>query len=147
MGFLQDFRFGFRMMLNNPGFTVVAIVTLALGIGVNSTVFTIVNAVLINGLPFPEPQNLMYIRSERGVSYLDHLDYKQQSRTLAGIAAFAPMNADLSDQEIAAERVNAASISANMFGMLKQKPLIGRDFTAEDEKTGSQPVALIGHFL
>jgi predicted permease len=147
MGLLQDLRFGFRMMLSNPGFTVVAIITLALGIGVNSTVFTIVNAVLINGLPFPDAQELMYIQSERGVSYLDYLDYKQQSRTLAGISAFAPLSADLSDQEIAAERVSAASITANMFSMLKQKPLMGRDFTAEDEKIGAQPVALIGHFL
>src|SRR5258708_5316839 len=118
MGFLQDFRFGFRMMMKNPGFTLVAIITLALGIGVNSTVFTIINAVLINGLPFPDSQNLMYIRSERGVSYLDYLDYKQQSRTLSGIGAFAPLNADLSDQEIAAERVNAATISANLFSLV-----------------------------
>ncbi|HYR88838.1 MAG TPA: ABC transporter permease [Terriglobia bacterium] len=148
MGFLQDIRFGIRMMGKNPGFTLVAVLTLALGIGANSTVFTLVNAVLIKGLPFHDSQEIMSIRAARSpVSYLDYLDYRQQSRSFKGIAALSNLSADLSDQENAAERVNGASISANMFSMLGQKPLLGRDFTREDDKPGAAPVALLSNFL
>ncbi len=147
MGFLQDLRFGLRMILKNPGFTLVAIVTLGLGIGVNSTVFTIVNAVFLNGLPFPESRELMYFRTNQGVSLLDYLDYREQSRSFRGIGAFAPQNTDLSDQDAAAERVNGAVISANLFSTLGQRPLLGRDFTAGDEQLGAAPVALVSHFL
>jgi predicted permease len=148
MGFFQDLRFGVRMLGKNPGFTLVAILTLALGIGVNSTVFTLVNAVLIKGLPFHDSQEIMSIRGSRNpVSYLDYLDYRQQSRSFRGIAAFSNLSADLSDQENAAERVNGASVSANLFLMLGQKPRLGRDFTPEDEKLGAAPVALLSNFL
>ena len=147
MGFFQDIKFGIRMLGKSPGFTLVAILTLALGIGVNSTVFTLVNAVLIKGLPFPNPDELIAIRTNRGISYLDFLDLKQQFQALKGVAAFSGLSADLSDQENAAERVGAAAISSNMFSVLAQKPLLGRDFTAEDDKPGAAPVALISHFL
>lgn len=151
MGFFRDLRFGIRMMAKSPGFTLVAILTLALGIGVNSTVFTLVNAVLIKGLPFHDAQEIMSIREGRGpfspVSYLDYLDYRQQSRSFKGIAAFSQLGADLSDQENAAERVNGASVTSNMFSMLGQKPRLGRDFTPEDNKPGAAPVALLGNFL
>jgi len=148
MGLFQDVRFGLRMMAKNPGFTLVAALTLALGIGVNSTVFTLVNAALINGLPFPDPHEIMYIRSNRGpVSYLDYLDFREQSRSFKGIAGFATLNADLSDQDYAAERVSGAFVTANTFSVLRQKPLLGRDFISEDEKTGADPVALVSHYL
>src|SRR5213075_2019160 len=98
MGLFNDLKFGLRMMLKTPGFTLVAIVTLALGIGVNSTVFTIVNAVLINGLPFHDPREILYIRTNLGVSYLDYLDFKQQTRSVKDVAAFGPLSPDLSDQ-------------------------------------------------
>ena len=147
MGFFQDVRFGIRMLSKSPGFTFVAIVTLALGISVNSIVFTIVNAVLINGLPFPHPQEIMYLRTDRGMSYLDYVDYRDKARSFKGIAAFAPLAADLSDRENAAERVNGAQVSSNMFSVLGEKPRIGRDFTAEDEKPGATPVALLSNFL
>lgn len=148
MGFFQDIRFGLRMMTKNPGFTLVAIFTLALGIGVNSTVFTLVNAVLINGLPFPDSWEIVNIGSNRGlVSYLDYLDFRQQSRSFKGISGFAGLSADLSDRENAAERVSGASITANMFSMLGQKPLLGRDFNPEDEKPGAAPAALVSHYL
>ena len=148
MGLLKDLKFAIRMLGNSPAFSLVIIITLALGIGVNSTVFTIVNAVLIKGLPFLEPQEIMSIRGTRNpTSYPDYLDYRQQSRSFKGIAAFSNMSADLSDQENAAERVNGAVISSNMFSMLGEKPSVGRDFTPEDDKVGATPVALLSHFL
>jgi predicted permease len=147
MGFLHDVRFGLRMLGKSPGFTIVAVLTLAMGIGVNSVVFTIVNAVLINGLPFHDPEEIVGVQTNRGMSYLDYIDYKQQSRSFKGISAFSPFPADLSDQKSDAERVNGASISADTFSTLGQKPLIGRDLTAADEKPGAVRVALISYFL
>ena len=147
MGFIQDIKFGLRMLGKSPGFTLVAVLTLALGIGVNSTVFTLVNAVLIKGLPFPDPDEIIAMRTDRGVSYLDFIDFQQQFHGLKGVAAFSGLSADLSDQENAAERVNGASISSNMFSLLRQRPLLGRDFTAADDRPGAEPVALISHFL
>ena len=148
MGILHDVRFGVRMMVKNPGFTLAAILALALGIGVNSTIFTLVNAALLNGLPFDRPDEIMEIRSNRGTSsYLDFLDYRAQSRAFKGIAGFSPLNADLSDVQSAAERVTGASVTSNMFSLLGRGPLIGRDFAPEDEKPGAVPVALLSHFL
>jgi predicted permease len=148
MGIFQDVRFGLRMMSKNPGFTLIAIITLALGIGVNSTVFTLVNAVLLGNLPFPEPHEIMSIRSNRGVvSYLDYKDFQKESRAFEGIAALSNFAADLSDQDNAAERVSGSAITANLFPVLGQQPQMGRQFTAEDEKVGAPPVALISHSL
>src|SRR5262245_17908922 len=148
MGFFQDFKFGLRMIGKNPAFSLVAIVTLALGIGVNSTVFTLVNAVLLGNLPFPEASEIMNIRSNRGVlSYPEYLDYKQQSRSFEGISALSGFNADLSDQEYAAERVSGNYVAANFFRVLGQKTLLGRDFNDDDEKPGAPSVALLSHFL
>jgi putative ABC transport system permease protein len=148
MGLVQDFRFGLRMMSKNPGFTVIAIITLALGIGVNSTVFTLVNGVLLSDLPFPDSDEIMAIRSNRGiVSYLDYKDFQKESRSFQGIGALSNFAADLSDRDNAAERVNGSAISANMFPILGQTPQIGRPFTAEDEKPGAQPVAQLSDFL
>jgi putative ABC transport system permease protein len=148
MGLFQDVKFGLRMMGKNPTFTLIAVLTLALGIGVNSTVFTLVNAVLLGGLPFPNSHEIMSIRSNRGiVSYLDYIDFQKESRSFKGIAALSNFAADLSDQENAAERVNGSAASANMFPVLGQNTQIGRLFTAEDEKRGASPVALISHSL
>jgi predicted permease len=147
MGFFRDVRYGIRMLCKHPGFTLVAILTLAAGVGVNSTVFTIVNAVFLNGLPFHDPREIMNIRTNRGMSYSDWEDYQRQSRSFRGIGAFAPMAADFSDAESAAERVDGAQISANLFSILGQKPRIGRDFKPEDEKPGATPVALLSDFI
>ena len=148
MGFLQDVRFGLRIIGKNPGFTLIAVLTLALGIGVNSTVFTLVNAVLLGNLPFPEAHEIMAIRTNRGnMSYLDYLDIRKDSRSFEGMAALSGFAADLSDQQFAAERVNGTAISANMFPVLGQKPQIGRQFTAEDENVGASPVVLLSDFL
>jgi predicted permease len=148
MGIFHDVKFGARMMGKNPGFTLIAIITLALGIGVNSTVFTLVNAVLLGNLPFKDSHQIMSIRSNRGiVSYLDFRDFQKESRSFEGIAAYANFAADLSDQDNAAERVNGSAFSADMFPVLGQQPQIGRQFTPEDEKPGAAPVALLGHFL
>ena len=127
---LHDLRFALRVLLKNRAFTAVVVVTMALGIGANTAIFTIVNSLLFKGMPFPNPSEIAFVSSNRGnISYPDFLDYREQSRSFKGFGAFANMGADLSDGDAAAERVNGARITANTFSLLGAVPLIGRDVT------------------
>ena len=145
---LHDLRFALRVLLKNRAFTAVVVVTMALGIGVNTAIFTIVNAVLFKGMPFPDPQEIAFVSSNRGgISYPDFIDFREQSRSFKGFGAFANLGADLSDGSSAAERVNGARITANTFSLLGTVPLIGRDFTSEDESRGAAPVVLLSYGL
>ena len=127
---LHDLRFGLRVLLKNRAFTAVVVATMALGIGVNTAIFTIVNAVIFKGMPFDNPGEIAFISSNRGgISYPDFIDYREQSRSFKGLGAFTNIGADLSDGDAAAERVSGARITANTFSLLGAAPLIGRDFT------------------
>jgi putative ABC transport system permease protein len=155
MGLLRDVKFGLRMLIRNPLFACVVVVTLALGMGANSTVFTLVNGVFLRGLPFENPHEIVALGmfdSTRGpgrgpVSYPDFLTFHGETRSFKGLGAFAGTPMDLSDQESGAERVTGASITANTFSVLGQRPLLGRDFLAADEEPGAEPVALLGYAL
>ena len=110
MSLLQDLRFAIRLLVKDRWFTAVAVVALALGIGVNSTVFTLVNAVLIRGLPFDEPDRIMALGTrdarnrDRMSSYLDFEDWRTGTRAFAGLAAFSPQTMNVSDEGRAPER-------------------------------------------
>src|SRR6185503_18919050 len=144
---LHDLRFALRVLLKNRAFTAVVVVTMALGIGVNTAIFTIVNSVLFKGMPFPNPGEIAFVSTDRGVSYPDFADYREQSRSFKGLGAFNNLGADLSDGDSAAERVAGARITANTFSLLGAVPLIGRDFTPADEELGNPPVALLSYGL
>ena len=145
---LHDFRFGLRVLLKNRAFTAVVVATLALGIGVNTAIFTIVNAVVFKGMPFDNPQELAFISSNRGgISYPDFIDFRDQARLFRGIGAFTNLGADLSDGDAAAERVTGARTSANTFSLLGAQPLLGRDFTPADEQAGAEAVVLLSYGL
>src|SRR5690349_817346 len=103
---LHDLRYGLRVLLKNRAFTAVVVATLALGIGVNTAIFTIVNAVVFKGMPFDNPQELAFLSSNRdgAISYPDFVDLRDRSRSFKGLGAFAGFGADLSDGEAAAER-------------------------------------------
>lgn len=146
MNLLRESRYGLRVLAKSPGFSLAAIVTVALGISVNTTVFTLVNGVFFAELPFESPEEVAYIRASPSLSYPDFRDLRDQSRTLR-LGAFAGLGADLSDGVGTPERVPAASISANTFSILGRQALVGRDFVASDEEPGSDPVALIGYGL
>ncbi len=113
MGLIQDLKFGLRMLTKSPGFSLMAVLTLALGIGLNSTIFTLVNGVFLRGLPFENPHEIVVVGTfnpvrgvQRGpVSYLDFLDYQERSRSFKGLAVFQGGGMDFSDTENAAERV------------------------------------------
>jgi putative ABC transport system permease protein len=152
----QDLRFGARMLAKKPGFTLMAVLTLALGIGANTAIFSVINAVLLRPLPFPEPERLVRlyeketdaeVASERlEVAPANFLDWQGQSRTLAGIAAWGEEEQALANQGQADPAV-AAFVTANFFSVLGISPLHGRVFTSEEDQPGRDTVALLGHGL
>jgi len=152
MGLWEDVRFAVRLLVKDKWFTLVAAIALALGIGVNTTVFTFVNAVLIRGLPIDEPDAVMALDSrdpvrdrQMGVSYLDYRDWKDSARTFESLAAFTGTTANVSDEGKLPERYSGAFVTANTFHIMRQRPILGRDFLAEDDRPGAQAVVLLGH--
>jgi putative ABC transport system permease protein len=154
MSFWQDVKYGVRMLRREPGFTAVMVSALALGIGVNTTVFTLVNAVLFRGLPFDEPDRVMYLstnhharnRTDQWLSYPDLRDWRA-ARSFSGIAAFTPRDTVFADDVGAPERYNGPEVTANFFSLIGQKPLLGRDFLPEEEKPGAPAVCIIGYSI
>ncbi len=153
MSILEDLKFAFRMLLKRPWTTALIIGALAAGIGANAIVFTLVNAVLIRGLPFEDGDRILYIEEsnlpkghdEIRVSYPDFADWRAQTRTFEDLAAFAPNAVNLSDDAAAPERVNAARISANAFPLLRVESALGRVFAVDEDQPGASPVVLLGH--
>ena len=152
----QDVRFAVRMLAKSRAFTFVAVVSLAIGIGANTAIFSVVNGVLLRPLPYPEPERLMRLyeketdaatQSERlEVAPANFLDWRRQSRTLAEIAAWGEEEQALAGQE-QAEPVKAAFVTANFFAVLGVQPLHGRVFTSEEDQPGRDEVALLGYGL
>ncbi len=151
---LKDLRFALHLIAKERWFSGVAIVALALGIGVNATVFTLVNAVLIKGLPFKDSGQLYMLSSQRqsqsrggSVSFADLGDWRAQNKTFIGLAGFSVDMKNLSDDRAAPQQARAASVSANTFSLLQQPPLLGRDFSPDDERTGAESVVILGYTL
>ena len=121
--FLQDVRYGLRMLLKNPGFAAVAILTLALGIGANTALFSVVNGVLLNPLPFPEPDQLyaLYYKTpafgEGSISYLNFLDWQKQNHSFAVLSAFRSEDLNLTGAGDP-ERLHGHMISSELFPAL-----------------------------
>ena len=153
MTVLQDVRYAVRLLIKDRWFTAVAALALALGIGANNAVFTFVNAVLIRGLPFDDPDRIISIGMkdakgrQLGLSRLDFLDVREQSKSFAELSMIngSPMN--VSDEGRPAEQYQGTYESANVFRSIGQKPLIGRDFSATDDERGAEPVVIIGNGL
>ena len=148
----QNFRFALRRLRKNPGFTVVAVLTLALGIGANSAMFSIVNAVLLRPLPYRDPQRLMLL-AERwpqfprlSLSYLNYKDWRDQSHSFEAIGAVRN-NVMTMTGGTEAERLPTQNVTANLFDLLGIKPELGRTFSDAEDKPGAPPVAVISHSL
>jgi putative ABC transport system permease protein len=150
---LRDLRFALHVIVKEGWYSAVAILALALGIGVNATVFTLVNAVLIKGLPFKDSSSLYMVSSQRqsgnrtGVAYADLQDWRTQTRTFVGLAGFSVNNVNLSDDRAAPQQARGAMVSANTFALLQQQLLAGRDFTADDDRKSAEKVAILGYTL
>jgi putative ABC transport system permease protein len=145
----QDLRYGVRMLLRKPGFTLVAIITVSLGIGANTAIFSVVNAVMLRPLPFQEPDRLAMLwtddlkRSlhEQATSYLTFTDWRTQSQTFADMAIFSsnPLVLTGGDEP---ERVKGEFVSANLFPLLGVEPVLGQTFSPDEEKRGEHVVVL-----
>jgi putative ABC transport system permease protein len=146
--FAQDLRYGARMLQRSPGFALVAVLTLALGIGINTALFSVVNGVLLSPLPYPHPEQLVSMfeskpHFEKGsFSYLNFLDFQQQNRTLAAIAAYRGTSFTLTGSG-QAEQLQAQMISAGLFSMLGVQPVAGRLFTTEEDRLGTTPAVIL----
>jgi putative ABC transport system permease protein len=155
--FWQDLRYGFRTLLRNPGFCAVAILALALGIGPNTAIFTMVNAVLLKPLPVPEPNRVVMIWGtllksgfdQMPVSAADYLEWKKQAHSFDQMsAAFAIPEFGLNVSGAGdPERVSAALASKEFLPALGIKPIVGRNFLPEEDRPGGPPAVLISHAL
>src|SRR5262245_391071 len=163
--FIQDLRFGARMLMKQPGFTLVAMLTLALGIGVNTALFTVFNVFVLQPLPLRDPDSLIEIRGvnprgdrENLFSYIDYLDYRERSRTLAGLAlveifgvTVGEMRSGRDDVSVWREEfgyVSTQTVTANYFTVLGAEMALGRGFLAEENRTpGMSPVAVLSHYF
>ncbi len=154
---IQDLRYGLRMLVKNPGFTAVAVLTLALGIGANTAIFSVVNGVLLRSLPYTDPDRLVMVWAEnpsvtfRGghnlpPSNADVVDWRNQNHVFEHIAVYLVTSFNVSGRE-EAERVGAAMVSSDLFQALGVQPLFGGTFTAEEDQPGKNHVGLISYGL
>lgn len=149
---IQDIRYGLRMSLKNPGFTLVAIIALALGIGANSAIFSVINAVLLRPLPFEEPDKLMLLwekdpqAASKTVSYPNYIDWRDQNRSFEALAAFRVTNFNLTGSG-EPERLRGRLTTANLFPLLRVNAALGRTFLPEDDRQGAQPTVVLTYGL
>jgi predicted permease len=145
---IQDVRYAIRMLGKNPGFALIAILTLALGIGANTAIFSVVNGVLLRPLPYPQPEQLVALSEKTmnfessSISYPNFLDWQRSNSTFASIAAYRSDDFSITGSG-EAERVRAGMVSAGLFEILGVHPVRGRVFTHEDDRLGTAPVAVI----
>src|SRR6266550_4829553 len=149
---LQDLRYALRMLAKQPAFTFIVIITLALGIGANTAVFSVVNAVVLRPLPFQQPQDLvdlaLYDVREglekvvgSSVSYPDFEDWRAQNRVFERVAVYVNRSLTLTDGKQAMHVVGEA-VSGELFNLLRVKPLLGRTFTEKEDEPGNRAVIL-----
>ena len=147
---LQDIRYGLRMLLKNPGFTAIAIVALALGIGANTAIFSVVSAVLLRPLPYPEPEQIVAIWSadatkpdnQSTFSFPDFADLRAQNQVFSGVGAYRTENYALTESGGPAAHAQGAMVTADVLSLLRVNPVLGRVFSAEDDKPGARTVIL-----
>ncbi|MFZ5495962.1 MAG: ABC transporter permease [Verrucomicrobiota bacterium] len=150
---LQDLRFALRMIAAHRWFSLAVVTTLALGIGINTTVFTLVNAVLFKPVPIPggerivtvSHQNLSRPGERSGISWPDYLEYREQNRTFEGLEALAHGQSVISEPGNPPERFRMAWVTTGLFSLIRTPPVAGRGFTGADGRAGAEAVVLLGH--
>jgi predicted permease len=150
--FFQDLRYGFRMLAKAPAFTVVAVLTLAIGIGANTTMFSVVNGVLLDPLPFPDSKQLVSLFEEipnfknGSISYPNFLDWRKMNQSFVDMAAYRSTGFSLSG-EGEPERLHGEMISHGFFEILGVSPLLGRTFRTDEDMLGANPTVMISEGL
>ncbi|MCI0489447.1 MAG: ABC transporter permease [Blastocatellia bacterium] len=150
----QDLRYAFRTLIKRPGFTVVAVLALALGIGANTAIFSVVNGVILRPLPYTEPDRLAMVwldNRRQGIreditSYPNFIDWRDQNQVFEGMAGFRSWRQSLTGTG-EPEELRGASVSANFFQIMGTSPSLGRGFTAEEETPGKDNVVILSHGL
>jgi predicted permease len=144
----QDLRYGFRVLAKSPAFSLIAILTLALGIGANTAIFSVVNGVLLNPLPFRQPEQLVSLFQKiknfdnGSISYPNFKDWQRMNTTFAGMAAYRSVGFNLSGNG-EPERLRGEMISAGFFEILGVNPILGRTFTVDEDRIGANPTVMI----
>jgi predicted permease len=151
---LKDVRYGIRNLLKHPGFTCIAVLTLALGIGANTAIFSVVNAVLLRALPFPDPDRLVMVWEDASFAGFprntpapaNYADWKSQNQVFEELAALEERSFSLTgDGE--PEKIQAYGVTANLFPLLGIKPVLGRAFLPEEDKPGANKVVMLNYSL
>jgi putative ABC transport system permease protein len=148
----QDLRYGIRMLVKKPGFTVIAVITLALGIGADTAIFTVVNAALLRPLPYAQPDRLVHLWEttpqknypQREASYPDFLDWRQ-NQVFEGVAAYRGGGGMMLNSPDGSERIEAGIVTANFFSVLGVTPHLGRTFQDGEDKPGAGRVVMLSH--
>ncbi|HWR54382.1 MAG TPA: ABC transporter permease [Bryobacteraceae bacterium] len=149
LALIQDLRYGLRMLAKNPGFAAVAVIALALGIGANTAIFSVVNGVLLRPLPYHEPDRLVRLSENSpdfatmSVAYPNFVDWRDQNGSFRGLAALRWEDYDVTG-EGQPEHLSGKMVSADFFRVLGISPVLGRDFDARADRLGAPPVVLIG---
>ncbi|MEK6299568.1 MAG: ABC transporter permease [Acidobacteriota bacterium] len=149
---IKDLRYGARMLAKKPGFTLIAMITLALGIGANTAIFSVINAVLLRSLPFPEPDRLVVLaekdrNSDRmGAAYPNYQDWRARAQSFEAMAGFRSQTFNLTGVDKSA-RLQGRTVNWNFFQVLGVQPALGRTFVEQDDRVGAAPTAVISHGL
>src|SRR5688572_21756207 len=144
----QDIRYGARMLLKNPGITIIVIIALALGIGANTAIFSVVNAVLLRPLPYNESERLVFLNEkspvldEMSISYPNFLDWRTHNQTFEKMGVYNRASYNLTGAG-EAERIVTGQVSADLFSVLRVNALHGRVFTNDEDKPGGTPVVVL----
>ena len=151
---LQDIRYALRMLAKKPGFTLAAVLAIAIGIGANTAIFSVVNAVLLRSLPYKEPDRLTVVLSHKrdtlrgsgSAAFLDVVDWQKQSQSFEGMAVFRSMGYTLTGAG-EPDRITGARVSADFFSLLGVGAVEGRTFRPEEDQRGAERVVVLGHGL
>src|SRR5213075_1348097 len=150
----QDFRYALRVLTKQPAFTLIAVLTLALGIGANTAIFSIINSVLLRPLPYPNSDRIMVLNESSGpgqdfsVALPDYFDWKKEAKSFAHLACTHKESRNLSGiPGRDPERVSCAAVTRNFFNIIGLPPQIGRTFSEEEDKVGAPPVVVISDRL
>ena len=149
----HDLRYTVRQLAKAPGFAVIAILTLTLGIGANTAIFSVVNAVLLNPLPYPQPDRIVALFHEKpnfptgSISYLNFEDWRRENQSFSSMAAYREMGGVTLSGDGEPEVVVGQMVSAGFFEILGIEPVLGRTFTSDEDRLGANPTVMIGEGL
>ena len=147
---LQDLIYGLRWLRKNPGFTVLSVLMLAVGIGVNTAMFSVINAVLLRPLPYPEPDRIVFMNESgseiqnRMVSYPNFVDWRARNQVFESISTIRGWWVNITGTGTP-ESVSSRMVTSDYFKVMRASPMLGRDFTPEDDKPGAHPVTMISY--